>query len=543
MLRSALALSLLASLLAGPAVAEPRLELLGVLPEHEAEDFWERGWSFAGAVSADGCTIVGSSQSGVDYRTQAVRWTEGVIEALPLAPDVHTGVASDVSADGSVIVGWETDGKVMPDLHRIVVWEDGERIDAIADGYEAHLSAAGDVLVYNVIDDLYDFADRTASFRREGGIDEDLGVLPGGSLPTIAEDVSADGSVIVGAGKAADGEFEAFRWENGALSPLGRLPGQPYSWAHAVSADGATIVGKSGDRAFRWKDGVLTDLGPAGEQVEAGGAMSVSADGSTVVGAGHFSSKPTIHFVWTEEEGRRTLEEFVTNDLGLDPVIGPFSGFGVTVSPDARVIVGSKSSASFMIEAYALWLDDSGCMPDGDGDGVSDASDNCPEVVNVSQADADGDGYGDACDAPAEIDVKPWRARNFIDLASQQPLAVALLGSQDVDVTQVEISTLSFGPDGAPPLNDLGTPLARFLYLRDVNHDDLVDLLLYFEPAETGLQPGDTEACLDGGGEPPFHACDDVTVGVFGCGLGFEIALALPPLLWLRSRRRRARRA
>ena len=35
---------------------------------------------------------------------------------------------------------------------------------------------------------------------------------------------------------------------------------------------------------------------------------------------------------------------------------------------------------------------------DGDGDGVDDESDNCPDVYNPDQADSDGDGYGDACD-------------------------------------------------------------------------------------------------------------------------------------------------
>ena len=40
------------------------------------------------------------------------------------------------------------------------------------------------------------------------------------------------------------------------------------------------------------------------------------------------------------------------------------------------------------------------CLADGDGDGVEDVRDNCPEVANGDQADADGDGVGDLCDEP-----------------------------------------------------------------------------------------------------------------------------------------------
>ena len=35
---------------------------------------------------------------------------------------------------------------------------------------------------------------------------------------------------------------------------------------------------------------------------------------------------------------------------------------------------------------------------DGDGDGITDSSDNCPLISNADQLDTDGDGLGDVCD-------------------------------------------------------------------------------------------------------------------------------------------------
>lgn len=54
--------------------------------------------------------------------------------------------------------------------------------------------------------------------------------------------------------------------------------------------------------------------------------------------------------------------------------------------------------------------------PDEDGDGVANASDDCPGIANPDQADGDTDGVGDACDPhPARSGDRIAFAAYFID--------------------------------------------------------------------------------------------------------------------------------
>jgi hypothetical protein len=115
------------------------------------------------------------------------------------------------------------------------------------------------------------------------------------------------------------------------------------------------------------------------------------------------------------------------------------------------------------------------------------------------------------------IDIKPGSFPNSINPKSNGVVPVAILGSADFDVTTVDVTTLAFGPAAASPAHDLTNPATYFDHLQDVNLDGYLDLVSHYRQKETGLAPGDTEACIDGAlapafGGTPIQGCDSVRV-------------------------------
>ncbi len=133
------------------------------------------------------------------------------------------------------------------------------------------------------------------------------------------------------------------------------------------------------------------------------------------------------------------------------------------------------------------------------------------------------------------VDIKPGSDQNPINPFSNGVIPVAILGTDGFDVDDVDADTLRFGRGQASPFHRRGP------HYEDVNEDGLTDLVSHYRTSLTEIAPGDVEACLslamlDGS---PFEGCDVVsTVGA--CGIGFELALVLPSLLWWHRRRRSA---
>jgi hypothetical protein len=75
--------------------------------------------------------------------------------------------------------------------------------------------------------------------------------------------------------------------------------------------------------------------------------------------------------------------------------------FGSLVALNStHAFVANSSMRPETASKYSVYVFDlsSASRPDGDGDGIADADDNCPDVTNADQTDTDGDNYGDACD-------------------------------------------------------------------------------------------------------------------------------------------------
>jgi probable HAF family extracellular repeat protein len=133
-----------------------------------------------------------------------------------------------------------------------------------------------------------------------------------------ANGVNADGTVVVGAstgqGTGGNGEpSQAFRWTAaGGMVGLGFLPGDNFSYATAVNADGAVVVGESvnantnlsAGHAFRWTAaGGMVGLGFLPGYNLSSDATGVNANGDIVVGVGESASGLFQAFRWTAESG------------------------------------------------------------------------------------------------------------------------------------------------------------------------------------------------------------------------------------------------
>jgi probable HAF family extracellular repeat protein len=258
------------------------------------------------AVSADGSVVVGSHQSAAGI--EAFRWmSDGTIEGLGDLPGgLFSSAAFDVSADGNVVVGVSSTVSDNQTVGQAFRWTPQTTMIAIAEpgtGARA-ISADGSVIV--------GVSNTGGGFR--------LPELPGrppfnlpGSFDVVPRAVSSDGAVVVGGSnfRVGIGGFrtDAFRWtEAGGSMDLGVAN----SIANDVSGDGSVVVGgRLVPGAFYWTaetgslnlQELLLSLGASNlDGWNLGDAEGITPDGLTIVGTGIDPSGSTQAWVATIPE-------------------------------------------------------------------------------------------------------------------------------------------------------------------------------------------------------------------------------------------------
>ncbi|MBE8516295.1 HAF repeat-containing protein [Amycolatopsis sp. H6(2020)] len=125
----------------------------------------------------------------------------------------------------------------------------------------------------------------------------------------------SDTGVVVGNWSTPGNEYHGFRWDpDGQVVDLGTLPGETWSMAEDISADGRIIVGvgqrTAAIHAVRWVDGgPITELAPQSPSsgahlVNAGGVAAGTTSGPIVPatwdsgGTMHPLNWPSPHSVW-----------------------------------------------------------------------------------------------------------------------------------------------------------------------------------------------------------------------------------------------------
>lgn len=311
--------------------------------------------SHARAVSADGLTVVGGSSTASGY--EAFRWTNSNGMTNFGAWGLPQSGALAVSANGSTVVGTrERQGSPRPFVFTPcpVSYPSSFKFGA-AEG----VSADGSIVVGST--NYLGPAPNAFGFRwTVGGSEVRLSGIVFG-WEALAHGVSADGNVVVGqsyTGAGSDCWWEPTVWSGDWAvgtkigTGLGRLAGAHEGDALAVSADGTTIVGHSGQMAFRWAGGMV-GLGYLPGDYKSD-ALAVSGDGAIVAGWSRGSGTQRA-FIWDEVNGMRDVAEFLRADLGLD-----LSGWSLVtvsgVSADGKVLVGLGINPQGGAEAWMAEL-------------------------------------------------------------------------------------------------------------------------------------------------------------------------------------------
>jgi probable HAF family extracellular repeat protein len=318
------------------------VEDLGALPGDSSSVGW--------GINENG-DVVGWSNGPAGTRAFVYTDANGMV-ALPGLPAKPRTIARDINDEGTIVGSANAGGT---DLGHAVLWSDGsvQDLGTLGTGFFSEawgLNNLGQVVGWSYtnggggLTGVHGFL-YTAS---DGMID-----LTPHSDTGSAHDIN-DAGQITGY-KTALGGYHAFRWQGGVFEDLGVLPGFAYTFGYGINAFGqvtgnATTASGNTEHLLRSiAGGGLQDLGGTGEH---NAAFGINAAG-TVVGTRGQSAKRALRY--TDAEGLLDL------NLLVDPSLG-WVLMGAQDINDADQIVGYAFN-NFTQETHAVRLRPAGGPP------------------------------------------------------------------------------------------------------------------------------------------------------------------------------------
>jgi probable HAF family extracellular repeat protein len=461
-------------------------------------------------LSQDGSILVGNAEFGsfihsnehIGFGDHAFRWSSAMLQDLGVNTlqgefDSH---AEFVSGDGSTVVGtMKFDGGPSLDFSRAfrvtssVVKVDlgtlraaGGEFDSSSyiksnfplssSGYEQEsgkcVSSDGSVIVGTSESFVSDIPVRRA-FRWTSSGMSNLGTLGVGES-SVALAVSSDGLTVVG----VSGNFQthltrAFRWTSGdGMVSLGTLNGTDSSAAFFTSSNGAVVVGTCTGfngpnevrKGFRWKDGAMASLGslPGGAQ-DLYWPVAINDDGSVVVGLSDQTDAQGVTtrraFRWTTVGGMSELPAEITDLHGL------------SLSGNGAIVVGSRIDGE-VGRVACLWSSALGLVDLRtylDGLGVANVG-----SLNLNNASISQDSKSIAVTYQVDARDAAGIVRGLEFLTSNDDCANAL---------SIELGSVSFNTAGST--TDGNNPTAQYCGPADGSFFN--DVWYSFTPSSTGV--------------------------------------------------------
>ncbi len=297
----------------------------------------DRVTSVAGSVNQDGSMVGGFvglvTNIGSLIRNDPFVWKEDegpVRVGLDSVPNGYrvTGV-HEMSRDGSVLVGPATrplgSNKVIPVVPYIWTEADGVRLlgalqQKNTQSFPAHMTYDGHTIVGTSSGTNLEGVRESEGWiwTRQTGM-RGIGDLPGGRVDSKANDVSADGRVVVGEGHSNEGT-------------------QPILWTESTG---------------------MLRLRQSNREKILGRANVISSDGKTVYGRGAYFQGEIQVFVWDAVYGARPFQNYLIEQHGLGEALEGWRIVSVHgVSEDGRTLIGNGINPSGNDEGWVAVLDD-----------------------------------------------------------------------------------------------------------------------------------------------------------------------------------------